>query len=99
MPISAIWGLEMPSKAGGRPPKENGDQGTHHVRIYSDLGLMIADLADLLGKSTASICDPILRADVEALWNEHRPQIERMKELRKEQESIREKVKAKPKRR
>lgn len=98
MSTSAIWGYAVASKPGGRPPKESGDQGTKQVRLFTDLGEKVADLADLFKISTAQICDPLLRADIEAQWDENRTQIERMKELKNEQEKIREKAQSKKKR-
>jgi len=98
MRTSAIMDFTMPPKKGGRPQKDAGEQGTAQVRIYTDLAEKIYDLADLLDRTAASICDPILRAEVEEQWEEHRAAIEKMRALRKQQEEIREKTAAKKQR-
>lgn len=97
---SAIWCFPMPTKSGGRPPKDAGDQATKQVRLFTDVAEMVADLADVLGKSTAQICDPFIRGDIGELWKEHKTRIDRMKELRAEQAKLRieSQEKAKPKR-
>lgn len=67
----------------GRPRKEDGDAGTKQIRVFDDLGEMIADLSEVLPKSTAQICDPLLRPEITKLCEKYKPQITAIKAAKK----------------
>lgn len=52
---------------GGRPKKDDGEQGTRQVRVFDDIAEMLADLSLVHPKSTAQILDPLIRPEVEEL--------------------------------
>jgi vacuolar-type H+-ATPase subunit I/STV1 len=67
----------------GRPRKDEGDRGTELVRVFADLAEKLADLAEVLDTTTAQICDPLLRHDIEAKHAKYKPQIDEVKAARK----------------
>lgn len=84
-----LVGSPMGRARGGRPPKDAGSQGTAQVRMFTDIAEKVNDLADLWGQSTAQVLDPITRAEIETLWNRNKADIEKMKELNRQQDEIR----------
>lgn len=71
----------MAKGKGGRPTKHEGGRGTRQIRVFEDI-------ADMLGwvyhfreqaggrESIAQIVDPLLRAQVVALYEPYRPAVE-----------------------
>lgn len=60
----------------GRPPK---DTQTRGVRVYEDLGEMLAWIAEFDGETIAEIVDPILRPTVEDRFEVIRHRVEQIK--------------------
>lgn len=79
----------MSRARGGRPPKDAGNQGTGQVRVFADIAEKVVDLADLWGQSTAQVLDPLTRSQIELLWERNKADIEKMKELNRQQDEIR----------
>lgn len=63
----------------GRPPTKEGDAGTKLVRVADDLAEKLSDLSLVHPKKTAQILDPLIRAEIEKLHEDYRPQIEAAK--------------------
>ena len=71
----------MAKGRGGRPKKSEGEKGTRHVRVFEDI-------ADMLGwvyhfreqaghrESVAQIVDPLIRAQVAAMYEPYRAAVE-----------------------
>jgi hypothetical protein len=64
---------------GGRPKADEGDRGTRQVRVFDDVADMLSLLVRVLGTNTAQLLDPMIRPDLESLYEQHRPAIEQIK--------------------
>lgn len=69
----------MAKGKGGRPRKDEGDNGTRQVRVFEDIAAMLADLALVHPKSTAQLCDPLLRPEITELHKKYKLQIDAAK--------------------
>jgi len=77
---------------GGRPKKSDGEQETRQIRVFGDIADMLADLSLVHPKSTAQICDPLLRAEITELHERYREQIDAAKAARLAHEQALEKA-------
>lgn len=76
------------NRKSGRPPTEAGDQGTKPVRVFADVAEKATELADVFGQNTAQLLDPMIRGEVEALYEEHKAELERMRAIKRQQEAL-----------
>jgi hypothetical protein len=83
--VTIVVGLKMAKQ--GRPPTGDGERGTKQVRLMEDLAEKCAYIVKVEGGTTAQLLDPMIRDEVEARYERHRPAIEKIKaaeeELRK----------------
>lgn len=66
----------------GRPPKGAGNQGTTQVRVNDDLAAMLSELSLVHPKSTAQILDPLIREEVQRLYELYLPKITEAKAVK-----------------
>lgn len=64
--------------AGGRPRKDEEDQGTRHIRAFEDLANMIGWIHHFTNEKVANIIDPILRPEILDQYAEWKTKAERM---------------------
>lgn len=64
---------------GGRPKTGQGEQGTRQIRVFDDLADKLSWIVRVLDTSTAQLLDPMIRADIESLYQRHEPAILRIK--------------------
>lgn len=69
----------MAKGKGGRPRKEDGDQGTRHVRVFNDLADMVGWIHFFTGESVAQILDPMLRGPLVKQYADYEPRAEAIK--------------------
>lgn len=82
----------MAKGRGGRPRKADGERGTRQIRVFEDIADMLGwvyHFRDQAGDHTsiAQLADPLLRAQVVAMYEPYRPAVEAIKaaELRAQQ--------------
>lgn len=61
---------------GGRPKASEGEAGTRQIRVNEDLADMISLVVRVIGGSSATLVDPMIRPDVVALYEKHKAAIE-----------------------
>ena len=74
----------------GRKGGPSAEGPTKSVRLYAEEGEMAYWLGEVTGKSTAAIMRPICRPGLSALYEQHRPAIERLQKMRAEEQRLKE---------
>ena len=86
-----------PTKTG----REESDRGTRQVRVFEDVGEMISWIIRIEGGTTASLLDPMIRAEITARYLKHEDAIDKIKAaenaLKKIENDARDQAKKKPK--
>lgn len=82
----ARMGPRMGRQRGGAGA-DDGDRGTHQIRVHSDLGEMISWIIRVEGGTTANLLDPMLRAQILTRFERYKDEIE---ELKKAERALRE---------
>jgi hypothetical protein len=85
----------------GAGVKKDDERGTRQVRVYEDIGDMISWIIRVEGGTTASLLDPLVRAEVTERFLRHKEKIERLKQaedaLRKVEEEVKRQASQTPK--
>lgn len=80
----------MAGRIPGRPKKSEGDRGTKHVRLNEDLAEMIGWITRCEGGTSATLCDPLLRPQIEARYAHYSDMIARLKRADAERQAAEE---------
>lgn len=67
----------------GRPPKPE-DESVRAIKLHSDLVEMISWIVKLKGGSAATLVGPLIRAQIEARYEQVKPQVEKIKRAQAE---------------
>lgn len=73
----------MSPKRTGRPRKGSGDRGTKHVRVFDDAAEMIGWIVRIEGGSSATLLDPMIRAQLTARYLKHKDVIDKIRAAEK----------------
>lgn len=62
-----------------KPTAEPMEKGTRQVRVYEDVGDMISWIVRVTGENTASLLDPLVRAEITEKYMRYEEQIKKIK--------------------
>lgn len=71
--------VTMSPKRTGRPKKGSGERGTKHVRVFEDAAEMIGWIVRIEGGSSATLLDPMIRAQLAARYLKHKDVIDKIR--------------------
>lgn len=84
----------MAKTTAGRPPKDEGEKGSRQVRVMDDVGEMISWIIRVEGGTTATLLDPMIRAQVTARYKKHEVVIQKIKEAQETLDKVEREAKA-----